>query len=219
MSCKKNSRKDESAGNCTCGFEINASRFGSYTCCPELHEWAETAQQQSLSWPPQLGTIVAISSGRHGEDKENAHGYCEIRRGVVTAAAVGMLLFASVSKVFAEQVPEIVHVDVDVPTRAIIIEGHDFGKRVGWALLQGLSGTVLAQLTIGSWSDEVVVAFLPKTAQPGTYRLTVVRSKNGKVSAFDHADNAADEIDFTWGAQDGWSGGTEGCDGAGGAEG
>ena len=43
------------------------------------------------------------------------------------------------------------------PTRAIIIEGHDFGKRLGWALLQGSSGTVLAQLTIGSWSDEVVV--------------------------------------------------------------
>src|ERR1051325_7756600 len=69
MGCKKNSRKDESVGNCTCGSEINASRFGSYTCCPELHEWAETAQEQALSWPRQLGTIVAISRGRQGEDK------------------------------------------------------------------------------------------------------------------------------------------------------
>jgi hypothetical protein len=126
------------------------------------------------------------------------------RRGVVTAAAVGILLFASVSRVFADQAPEIMRVDVDVPTRAIIIEGHNFGKRVGWTLLQGSSGTILAQLTTGSWSDDVIVAFLPNGLQPGTYRMTVVRAKNGRPSPFDHldhADNLADEIDFTWGAQ------------------
>jgi Collagen triple helix repeat (20 copies) len=121
-------------------------------------------------------------------------------RGVVTAAAVGILLFASVSRVFADQVPEIIHVDVDTPTRALIVEGHNFGTKTGWALLQGSSGTILAQLVTGSWADDVIVAFLPATLQPGTYRLTVVRAKNGK-AALDKADNAADEIDFTWGAQ------------------
>src|SRR4051812_28003224 len=74
MSCKKISRKDESTGNCTCGSEIGASRFGAYTCCPELHEWAETAQTEALSWPLQLGTIVALLRAA-GED--NAHDYYE----------------------------------------------------------------------------------------------------------------------------------------------
>jgi Collagen triple helix repeat (20 copies) len=121
-------------------------------------------------------------------------------RGFMTAAAVGMLLFASVSRVFAEQVPEIVRVDVDIPTRALIVEGHNFGNKTGWTLLQGSSGTILAQLVTGSWGDDVIVAFLPASLQPGTYRLTVVRAKNGKGN-LDKADNAADEIDFTWGAQ------------------
>jgi hypothetical protein len=121
----------------------------------------------------------------------------------VTAAAVGILLFASVSRVFAEQPPEIVHVDVDAPTRAVLVEGHRFGNRTGYALLQGSSGTVLAQLTTGSWTDDFIVAFLPPQLQPGTYRLTIVKGRNGKagLERLDKADNYADEIDFTWGAQ------------------
>src|SRR3954470_8433617 len=59
--------------------------LGRTPCCPELHEWAETAQPQRFSRFPKLGIIVAIY-GREMHERTTPM-IIQPHRRVVTAAA------------------------------------------------------------------------------------------------------------------------------------
>jgi hypothetical protein len=135
---------------------------------------------------------------------------CRVRQQHALAAAIGILVLVlfPVRVAGESKAPEIVKVETNLTWQTIAAFGHDFGRTAGRVVLAGSRGSLELELTVMSWSDRLVVAYLPPGIPAGTYRLAVVSRKRNTNAHFgrndkngDVDDEAADMIDFTLGLQ------------------